>query len=209
MRLLHAPTSPFVRKVMVVALETGLADRIEIVFNAASPLQRDPALTALNPLGKIPALVLDDGTTLYDSPVICEYLAALAGDTTLFPPAGPARWQALTLQALGDGLLDAAVGNRYETVMRPAELRWPQWTQAQMAKIAGALDTIEQAVHTGLIVPTVHHIGLITLGCALGYLDFRYADLGWREGRPAAAQWFADFDARPAMAATRPHERAA
>ncbi|WP_428028950.1 glutathione S-transferase N-terminal domain-containing protein [Ancylobacter sp.] len=209
MKLLHAPTSPFVRKVMVVALETGLTERIEIVFNAASPLQRDPALTALNPLGKIPALVLDDGTALYDSAVICEYLANLAGDTTLFPAPGPARWQALTLQALGDGLLDAAVGNRYESVMRPAELRWPDWSQAQMAKIAGGLDAIEQAAHTGVIGPTLHHIGLITLGCALGYLDFRYAEMGWREGRPATAEWFAAFEERPAMAATRPHERAA
>lgn len=208
MKLLHAPTSPFVRKVMVVALETGLADRIEIVFNAASPLQRDPALTGLNPLGKIPALVLDDGTVLYDSAVICEYLADLAGDTAIFP-TGPARWPALTLQALGDGLLDAAVGNRYETVMRPEGLRWPDWSQAQMAKISGALDAIEQSVHTGLVGHTVHHIGLISLGCALGYLDFRYANLQWREGRPAAAAWFAGFDARPAMAATRPRERTA
>ncbi len=208
MKLLHVPTSPFVRKVMVVARETGLADRIEIVFNAASPLARDPALTALNPLGKIPALVLDDGRVLYDSAVICEYLADLAGDRDIFP-AGPARWEALTLQALGDGLLDAAVGNRYETVMRPEALRWPDWSQAQMAKITGALDAIEQAVHTGLIAPTLHHIGLITLGCALGYLDFRYADLQWREGRPATAEWFAAFDARPAMAATRPRERTA
>ncbi|WP_371344997.1 glutathione S-transferase family protein [Ancylobacter sp. IITR112] len=208
MKLLHAPTSPFVRKVMVVALETGLADRIEIVFNAASPLQRDPALTALNPLGKIPALVLDDGAVLYDSAVICEYLAGLAGDRDLFP-TGPARWPALTMQALGDGLLDAAVGTRYETVMRPEALRWPEWREAQMAKISGALDVIEQSVRTGLIGLTVHHIGLITLGCALGYLDFRYADLQWREGRPAAAEWFAGFDARPAMAATRPRERVA
>lgn len=208
MKLLHAPTSPFVRKVMVVAHETGLADRIEIVFNAASPLTRDPALTSLNPLGKIPALLLDDGTVLYDSAVICEYLADLAGDTAIFP-TGPARWPALTLQAQGDGLLDAAVGLRYENVMRPEALRWPDWTRAQRAKISGALDAIEQSVHTGLIGHTVHHIGLISLGCALGYLDFRYANLQWREGRPAAAEWFAGFDARPAMAATRPRERTA
>ncbi|MBS9478701.1 glutathione S-transferase [Ancylobacter radicis] len=209
MKLIHAPTSPFVRKVMVVAIETGLAGTLEIEFNPASPLQRDPALTGANPLGKIPALVLEDGTTLYDSRVICEYLAATAGDTTLFPAPGPARWQALTQQALGDGLLDAAIANRYETVMRPAELRWPGWTQAQLAKVTGALDAIEEMAQTGLIGLTVHHIGLITLGCALGYLDFRYADLGWREGRPAAAQWFAAFDERPAMAATRPRERVA
>ena len=209
MKLLHAPTSPFVRKVMVVAHETGLAERIDIEFNAASPLQRDPALTAANPLGKIPALVLEDGSTLYDSRVICEYLAATAGSATLFPAAGPARWQALTQQALGDGLLDAAIANRYETVMRPQELRWSGWTQAQLAKVHGALDAIEALAAAGNLPSETPHIGAITLGCALGYLDFRYAALNWREGHPAAAAWFAGFDARPAMAATRPRERTA
>ncbi|PZQ80546.1 MAG: glutathione S-transferase [Ancylobacter novellus] len=206
MKLIHAPTSPFVRKVMAVVLELGLADKVAIEFNPASPLQRDPALVDHNPLGKIPALILDDGTTLFDSPVICEYLAASAGDTVLFPPAGPARWAALTQQALGDGLLDAAIANRYETVMRPADLRWPGWTEAQLAKVRGALDRIEALAPTLPATPT---IGTITLGCALGYLDFRYADLNWREGRPAAAAWFAAFDARPSMAETRPRERAA
>lgn len=206
MKLIHAPTSPFVRKVMAVVLELGLADKVAIEFNPASPLQRDPALVDHNPLGKIPALILDDGTTLFDSPVICEYLAANAGDTVLFPPAGPARWAALTQQALGDGLLDAAIANRYETVMRPADLRWPGWTEAQLAKVRGALDRIEALAPT---LPETPTIGTITLGCALGYLDFRYADLNWREGRPAAAAWFAAFDARPSMAETRPRERAA
>lgn len=206
MKLIHAPTSPFVRKVMAVVLELGLADKVAIEFNPASPLQRDPALVDHNPLGKIPALILDDGTTLFDSPVICEYLAASTGDTVLFPPAGPARWAALTQQALGDGLLDAAIANRYETVMRPADLRWPGWTEAQLAKVRGALDRIEALAPT---LPETPTIGTITLGCALGYLDFRYADLNWREGRPAAAAWFAAFDARPSMAETRPRERAA
>lgn len=206
MKLLHAPTSPFVRKVMVVALQTGLAESIETEFNAANPLQRDPALAAHNPLGKIPALILDDGSAIYDSPVICEYLAATAGDTTLFPPAGPARWAALTQQAMGDGLLDAAIANRYETVMRPEEKRWQGWTDAQLAKVRGALDEIETIAPTLGTTPT---IGSIAIGCALGYLDFRYADLGWREGRPAAAAWFAAFDELPAMAATRPRERVA
>ena len=206
MKLIYAPTSPFVRKVMAVALEVGLAGRIEIEFNPASPLQRDPALVDHNPLGKIPALILDDGTVLYDSPVICEYFAATAGDTGLFPASGPARWTALTQQALGDGLLDAAIANRYETVMRPAEWRWDGWSAAQLAKIAGALDEIERQAPSLGQEPT---IGTIAIGCALGYLDFRYAALDWREGRPNAANWFAAFDERPAMAATRPHEHKA
>ncbi|GAB4066519.1 glutathione S-transferase [Ancylobacter sonchi] len=206
MKLIYAPTSPFVRKVMAVAHETGLAGKLEVEFNPASPLTRDPALVDLNPLGKIPALVLDDGSVLFDSPVICEYLAATAGDTALFPPAGPARWAALTQQALGDGLLDAAIANRYETVPRPADLRWPDWTKAQLAKIAGALDRIEALAPE---LPDTVTIGTITLGCALGYLDFRYAHLNWREGRPQATAWFAAFDERPSMAATRPREHVA
>ncbi|MCB4769061.1 glutathione S-transferase N-terminal domain-containing protein [Ancylobacter sp. Lp-2] len=206
MKLIYAPTSPFVRKVMAVALEVGLAGKLEIEFNPASPLQRDPALVDYNPLGKIPALVLDDGSVLFDSPVICEYLAASVGDTALFPAAGPARWAALTQQALGDGLLDAAIANRYETVVRPEATRWPGWTTAQLAKITGALDRIEA------LAPELQDavtIGTITLGCALGYLDFRYAHLNWREGRPQAAAWFAAFDERPSMAATRPREHVA
>ncbi|QIB34985.1 glutathione S-transferase [Ancylobacter pratisalsi] len=206
MKLLHAPTSPFVRKVMVVAIETGLAERIDIEFNAASPLQRDPALVEQNPLGKIPALILDDGSTIYDSPVICEYLAASVGDTRIFPTAGPARWSALTQQALGDGLLDAAIANRYETVMRPVEKRWQGWTDAQLAKVSGALDHIETIVSTFDASVT---IGSITIGCALGYLDFRYADLNWRTGRPSATAWFEAFDELHSMVATRPRERVA
>lgn len=205
MRLLHAPTSPFVRKVMAVAYEAGLQGRIEIEFNAASPLQRDPALVDHNPLGKIPALILDDGTVLYDSRVICEYLAARGSAPGLFP-AGDARWAALTQQALGDGLLDAAIAARYEMLMRPEETRWPGWTDAQLAKIRGALDRIEALVP---VLPETPSIGSITIGCALGYLDFRYPDLTWRGGRPRAADWFSAFDERLSMAATRPFERAA
>lgn len=206
MKLYHAPTSPFVRKVMVVAHEAGLAAEIEIVFNAASPVSRDAELAASNPLGKIPVLALEDGTALYDSPVICEYLAARGSAPSLFPQGGPKRWEALTQQALGDGLLDAALSARYEAVMRPADKQWPVWREAQLAKIEGALQRIEA------IVPTLDEamtIGSITMGCALGYLDFRFAELGWRERCPQATLWFAAFDARPSMAATRPRERVA
>ena len=205
MKLLYAPTSPFVRKVMAVAHEVGLADQIECVFNAASPLQRDPALVESNPLGKIPALVIDD-VTLIDSPVICAYLAARADNTTIFPPAGPARWTALTQQALADGLMDAAIAGRYEMLMRPEHFRWAGWRDVQIAKVVGALARIEALAPTLGQQPT---IGTITIGCALGYLDFRYGDLDWRAGRPAAAAWFKAFDERPSMAITRPREHVA
>lgn len=206
MKLIHAPTSPFVRKVMAVAIETGLQEEIGIEFNPASPLQRDPSLIAHNPIGKIPALILDDGTVLFDSPVICEYLADKAGNTTLFPAPGPARWAALTQQALADGLLDAAIAGRYEMLMRPPELRWEGWREAQIAKVRGALARFEALMPE---LPEEPTIGGISIGCALGYLDFRYAELDWRAGLPKTAEWFAKFDERPAMVATRPRERAA
>lgn len=203
MKLFHAPTSPFVRKVMVVAHEAGLLDEIELAFNAASPVSRDAELAASNPLGKIPALLIEDGTALYDSPVICEYLAARGSAPSLFPPNGPKRWEALTQQALGDGLLDAALTARYEAVMRPADKQWPVWREAQLAKIEGALQRIEAIV---AVLDEAMTIGTITMGCALGYLDFRFPDLGWRNGRAVLAAWFTHFSERPSMRDTVPFD---
>lgn len=205
MKLLHAPTSPFVRKVRVVAHEVGLADAIELEFAAANPVERNAGLAAQNPIGKIPALVRDDGSVLYDSRVICEYLAAVGSPSALFPE-GEARWTALTQQALGDGLLDAAIATRYERLMRPAEKQWSGWADAQLAKVTGALDRIE-TLAAGL--PERPSIGSVTIGCALGYLDFRYPELDWRTGRPDAAAWFSAFDDRASMVATRPAEHVA
>ncbi|MFN0263176.1 glutathione S-transferase [Tepidamorphus sp. 3E244] len=205
MKLLHAPTSPFVRKVMVVAHEAGLAGSIETEFVLASPVERGEDLAAHNPLGKIPALILDDGSTLYDSRVICEYLAALKPETGLFPD-GEARWETLTQQAMADGLLDAAIATRYERVMRPQAAQWSGWADAQLAKVTGALDRIEAIVGD---LPERPTIGTITIGCALGYLDFRFPELRWRDGRPAAANWFSAFETRPSMVATRPAEHVA
>ena len=191
---------------MVVAHETGLANRLELEFSGTTPLAGDQALLSFNPLGKIPALVTDEGACLFDSRVICEYLAASAGDTVLFPLQGERRWRALTQQALGDGLLDAALLARYEMLMRPEGQRSPDWRAAQLRKVESALDGIEA------LLPAIGGevtIGTISFGCALGYLDFRFPELSWRTGRPAAERWFAEFDARPSMVATRPRDRAA
>jgi len=195
-KLHSSPTSPFARKVMVVALETGLAERIQKIAGAAHPVNRDATIVAVNPLGQIPTLVADDGLVLYDSRVICEYLNALAG-AALFPEAGPARWRALRDQALADGLLDAAVLVRYETAARPAELRWDAWRNGQWDKVVSCLDRFEaDAAELGERVD----IGTITLGCALGYLDFRYAASAWRDSRPRLAAWLARF--RPRLPST-------
>lgn len=191
--------SPFVRKVMAVAHELGLADRIDLLDSAANPVDRDARIKAFNPLAKVPAASAD-GMVLHDSPVICEYLDALTAPDgpKLFPAPGPARWTALRRQALADGMLDAAILLRYESLLRPAELRWPLWTEKQGEKIADALDAMEADV------PQTVDIGAIAYGCALSWLDFRFPDLDWREGRPALTGWQTEFDNRPSMAATRP-----
>jgi len=124
MKLHYNPASPYVRKVRVLAIETGLMERIELVPEKVSPVDPNPDVVADNPVGKIPALVTDEGDALYDSRVICEYLDALHGGTRMFPERGEARWSALRRQALADGMLDAAVITRYETAMRPKELQW-------------------------------------------------------------------------------------
>jgi glutathione S-transferase len=201
--LLHTnPASPFGRKVAVVAHETGLASRIEIRDQAVSPVSPNDAVAAANPLGKIPCLVTDDGEALYDSRVIAEYLNGLHGGTRLFPARGEARWRTLRRQALGDGIMDAAVAARYEAALRPEAYRWDGWIEGQKRKVARGLDRLE-AEAAGL---DGVDIGLIAAGCALGYLDFRYPDWPWRPGRPRLAAWFEGFDARASMQQTRPRQ---
>lgn len=204
MKLLYAPTSPYVRKVMVCAHLTGQAGRIQWLDSAAHPIRRDARIAAHNPLAKVPTLILDDGQALYDSRVICEYLASATGNGHLFPAAGAARWQALTRQALGDGLLDAALLARYEHTARPADRQWNDWRDAQLLKVGASLDAIEAlAPQLAGERPT---IGEVSIGCALGYLDFRFPELQWRDNHPLAAEWFGAFHALPAMQATTPHE---
>ena len=201
MKLHYSPTSPYVRKVVITAIETGLFDRIERVSATASPISADDTLNADNPLGKVPCLVTDDGMALFDSPVICEYLDSLHSGAKLFPTAGPARWTALRRQALGDGLLDAALLARYEVALRPENFRWQEWSAGQKGKIARALDAMEGEAST--LGDTVD-IGTITLAVALGYLDFRYAADHWRDGRKALADWHARFAERPSMQRSQP-----
>ncbi|MFF7710787.1 glutathione S-transferase N-terminal domain-containing protein [Pseudomonas sp. NPDC007930] len=199
-KLYFAPTSAYVRKVMISAHCLGLAGQIELLDSAAHPVQRDERIARLNPLAKVPALQTPEGLALYDSRVICEYLDAYAGGG-LFP-TGSARWPCLARQALGDGLLDAALLARYESTARPADKHWPGWVEAQWLKVRAALAEIERQAPT--FSPGPSDIGLIALGCALGYLDFRFAELNWRAGHPATAAWFAQLEQHPALRATRP-----
>ena len=200
MKLYHSPASPYVRKVMVLAQETGQLDKIEIVAVATTPLAPDANVAAANPIKKIPALVTDDGMTLFDSPVICEYLDSLNGGRKMFPD-GKARWEALRLQAAADGMLDAALLVVYESRFRDEGMRNQAWTDAQLSKIDGALDAFEAAADGfGDRVD----IGTISVGCGLGYIDFRLGHRDWRASHPKLAAWYERFSARPAMAATKP-----
>ena len=193
MKLFFSPTSPYVRKCMVVAHELGLTGRIDLLPSNAHPVTRDQTIIAKNPLGKVPTLITDDGQALYDSRVICEYLDDL-GNGALFPKSGKARWEALTLQSLADGILDAALLARYEDVARPEAIRWADWRAAQLDKTETALAYLEGNLQ-GLAGRV--DIGSLSMACALWYLDLRFTELLWRERYPKVAQWYAAFSQRP------------
>ena len=209
MKLHFSPTSPYVRKLLVCALERGLDERIERLPTDTG----DPAsgLAAQNPLGKVPTLVLDDGQALYDSPVICEYLDSLHDGDPLIPPAGPARWTVKRREALADGILDAALLRMIETKRRPEELRWPAWIESQAGKMrrgVAALEAEAAGGGPGGGLEGALDLGTIAIACTLGYLDFRFGDDDWRAGAPALAAWYEAFAQRPSMQATRPPEGA-
>ena len=197
MKLYYSPTSPYVRKVMVLIAEAGIAG-IELVPASGTPVDPGTMPVDLNPLGKIPALVTAEGRALYDSRVICEYLNDLGGGRLI--PAGGGKWAALVDQALADGILDAALLMRYEVVLRPAERQWPAWRETQEEKARSALGQFERQV-AGWPADRLD-IGVIALASALGYLDLRFPDMGWRDAYPGLAAWFAGFDQRPSMRAT-------
>ena len=198
MKILFSPFSPYVRKCLVAAMELGLNDQMVLLASNAHPVNRDPAIIASNPLGKVPTLFTDDGQVVYDSRVICEYLNELAHGA-LFPPAGRSRWDALTLQSLGDGILDAALLARYEDIARPEPLQWPEWKAAQLDKVETSLAALNNTPET---LAGRMDIGSITVGCALWYLDLRFATLGWRDRYPQVAKWYGAYSQRPAMQAT-------
>jgi hypothetical protein len=200
MKLLYSKTSPYVRKVLVAAQELDLLHRIELVPAVVAPTSRNPEVTVANPLGKIPTLILEDGTALYDSRVIIVYLDSLT-DTQLAPSDGIARFKALTGLAAADGIVDAALVCRYELATRPEPLRWADWVEGQWAKVTGALDMFET---TDLRADDDWSIVDIALACALGYLDFRFADRDWRPGRPRLSAFYAQASQRASMQATVP-----
>lgn len=201
--LRYSRSSPYARKVRVVAHERGLAHRLEEI--PSNPWAAPEDIKALNPLGKIPTLVTEDGFALFDSAVICEYLDTLHDGPRLFPGEGHARWLALRTQALGDGVMDAAILWRVEITQRKEQGPTPGWVERQKGAILRSLDMLERD-ETALAGPLT--IGPIAIACALGYLDFRFGFLDWRDGRPRLAAWSAAFAERPAMIATAPKDSA-
>ncbi len=203
MKLQFNPLSPFVRAAMVTAHELGIADKIEKVEAVPTPTSTLDGLNAANPLGKVPALTVD-GMTLHDSRVIAEYLNE-AHDGGLMPGKGPDLWQARTRLSMALGALDAAVLIRYETFLRPEALRWQGWIDGQFAKVDRALDQLEADIgdFSGSGSEKAR-LDAIAAACLLGYIDFRFADHGWRDGRPKLAAWYLEFSARPSMRDTEP-----
>ena len=200
MKLRWASGSPFVRKVMVTEIETGLDDRIERVeTNYADP---DNDFVHDNPLGKVPALILDDGTVLANAPVICAYLDSLHDGDKLIPTDGSARWQALHLEGLADGLCDSAIAVMRENV-RPNEKQWDVFRDRQWSKVERTMGLLND--HAEILKGPVT-IGHVALGCAIEWTVFRLGEaLGaWQTRWPNVANWYAVFEQRPSMQATVP-----
>lgn len=197
MKLYYANTSPYARKVRITLRELDLLDRVEEIFQ--NPFEESPDLLAANPLKKVPCLVTGAGEAIFDSPVICAYLASLASRPAL-QADGAARWRVRTGEALADGILDAAFAIVMEG-RRPEAQRSESWMERWRAGIARAIGAVDSA--TFPLGPEVN-AAQIALGAALGYLDFRLPELDWRAGHGELERWYAGFAARPAMQQTQP-----
>jgi glutathione S-transferase len=199
MKLYWSSRSPFVRKVMVAAHEVGIADRIRTQRVVVAPNNPNIEVMQDNPLGRIPTLVLDDGTSLYDSRVICEHFDTLHDGPKLFPASPDLRWKTLRRQALGDGLMEVSV-LRLGEMNRPLEAQSEKHLAAFRLKAARSLDRLEAEAHGP---SDALSIGDIAVGCALAYLDFRFSTDDWRAGRTNLTAWYADFARRPSVCATQ------
>jgi len=198
MILRSSPPSPFGRKIKIAIAVLGLSDKITVEMT--DTMDPEDSIRGQNPLGKIPALVLDDGTVIYDSRVVAEYLDYMAGGGKIIPTSAD-RFPALTMQALADGIMDAGILQVYEVRFRPEEIRHPDWLAYQAEKVTRALTVLEAAPPAMEGTP---HIGHIALACALGYQDFRFHGT-WRGKYPNLVAWLDEFaDKVPAFAATMP-----
>jgi len=199
MKLLYQTHSPYARKVLVAAHEMGLDHSLTVMHHETSPTRRNDEVFALNPLGKVPVLICEDGTVLFDSNVICEYLDGLHDTEPLIPAQLHMRWRALKMQALAQGIADAGINARWEGERRPENLRWPLMHDGQVRKIAAACDYLERELDSRR--PERPDIGDIALVTALSWIEFRRV-YEFLSGRPRLARWYAALCARPSMLAT-------
>lgn len=200
MKLLYQTHSPYARKVLVAAHEMGMADRLHVVHHETSPLARNDDVFALNPLGKVPVLISDDGEAIFDSCVICEYLDALHDGAKLIPTDPLPRYRALRHQAMAMGIADAGIAVRWETERRPEAVRWAPLRDGQLQKISAACDFLEAHLDERKAID----IGDIALATALSWIEFRCV-YAFQQARPRLSSWYAQFCARPSMVATRLH----
>lgn len=200
LKLHWSPRSPYVGKVMIAATEMGLRDRIETVRTAVSATQSVESFFADNPLNKIPTLMLEDGTALFDSRVICEYLDTLHEGPKLFPTKPSEHFLAIRNLAFGDGLVDVGMVRMGER-RKPAAQQTPEIIASNERKTQEAVDRLERDI--AMLTDRPFDIGHVAIGTALAYLDFRLGDDNWREGRPALTAWHAEFSERPAVQANR------
>ena len=196
MKLLYQTHSPYARKVLVAAHEIGLAERLEVIHHETSPTRRNEAVYAVNPLGKVPVLLLDDGTVLFDSNVICEYLDGLHHGPKLLPIQAAARYAALRMQALAQGISDAGIAARWDIERRPEALRWPVLADAYRDKIAAACAYLEREIDGDTV-----DLGAIAIATALSWIEFREV-YDFHHDHPRLAAWYERFAQRPSMRAT-------
>jgi glutathione S-transferase len=197
MKLLYQTHSPFARKVLVFAHEVGIADQIDVIHHETSPTLRNDEVFAQNPLGKVPVLIRSGQPPIFDSDVICAYLDTAHSGRRLIPPEGEARWHALRIQALSQGIAEAGIAIRWETTRRPESLRYPVLRDGYIAKLTAAFDWLERE----LDIDSPVHVGHVALATTLSWLEFRELP-SFRPGRRCLTRWFDQIEARPSMRAT-------
>ena len=197
MKLLYQTHSPFARKALVFAHEIGISARIEVIHQETSPTRRNEAVFAQNPLGKVPVLIRPGLAAIFDSDVICAYFDTLHTGRKLIPAEGEARWRALRAQALAQGLADAGIALRWETVRRPEGLRYEALRDGYTEKLVCGYDWLERELDVSAPI----HVGHIALACCLSWLEFRGLP-GFRANRPRLSGWMDELQSRPSMRAT-------
>ncbi|KAI9206809.1 glutathione S-transferase domain-containing protein [Polychytrium aggregatum] len=204
MRLFYSSTSPFVRKVLIVAKELSLDNKIEIVLQALNPTATEnlAEVSKHNPLAKIPTLAVEGRGDLYGSQVICQYLTSLTPEgEKILPSSGFSRFETLTRESLADGCLEALLQCRFETALRPVEKQWSNWIDGQMGKVSRSLDEMEHLIQTHK-AGQKWDLGDIAILTVLGYLELRFASLDWRQTRPSLAAWYAEALKRDSVSST-------